>query len=62
MKRYNPYTLPPWLRNARNVCQQFIVPICIFQGIRTLLFPTAFDILLLGAVIIIAVAFYIEWI
>jgi hypothetical protein len=61
-RRYNPYTLPPWLRKARGVCQQFSIPFCIFQGIRTILFPTAFDVLFLIALILLAVAFKMEMI
>ncbi|WP_338470416.1 hypothetical protein R4Z10_16660 [Niallia sp. XMNu-256] len=62
MKRYNPYTLPPWLRKTRSVCQQFIIPFSVFQGIRALLLPTTFDILLLAIFIIIAIAFHLEMI
>jgi hypothetical protein len=62
MKRYNPYTLPSWLRKARSVCQQFIIPFTIFQGIRTFIFPTTFDIFLLAIFVLIAVAFHLEMI
>ncbi|EDL64672.1 hypothetical protein [Bacillus sp. SG-1] len=61
-KKYNPYTLPPWLRTCRMVCKQFSVPFCIFQGIRTILIPTTFDVLLLSIFILLAVALYFEWI
>ncbi|MDF2536711.1 MAG: rane protein, partial [Bacillales bacterium] len=40
MKGFNKYNLPPWLRNFRDVLKQFIVPISVFQGIRTFLIPT----------------------
>ncbi|WP_071460278.1 hypothetical protein [Bacillus massilinigeriensis] len=59
-KRYNPYTLPRWLRTCRNVCAQFVIPLCIFQGIRTLFFPTTFDVLLLGILILLAFAIHFE--
>lgn len=62
MKRYNPYSLPSWLRKTRAVCQQFIIPFTIFQGIRTFIFPTTFDILLLTIFVLIAVAFHLEMI
>lgn len=58
--RYNPYTLPPWLRKTRSVCQQFIIPFTIFQGIRTFLLPTTFDVLLLAIFILIAIALHLE--
>jgi hypothetical protein len=59
-KKYNPYALPSWLKNLRAVVAQFAVPICIFQGIRTLLFPTGFDILLLIIMILLAAALHLE--
>ncbi|MGM9926567.1 MAG: hypothetical protein ACI35P_01325 [Bacillus sp. (in: firmicutes)] len=46
-KRFNPYNSPTWFNNIKMLCAPFIVPICIFQGIRTLFFPTIFDVLLL---------------
>ncbi|MGD6967668.1 hypothetical protein FZC84_05435 [Rossellomorea vietnamensis] len=60
-KKYNPYVLPPWLRTCRNVCKQFSIPFCVFQGIRTILIPTTFDVLLLAVFIGLALAFYFEW-
>ncbi|MGM9945711.1 MAG: hypothetical protein ACI33M_12240 [Lysinibacillus sp.] len=55
MKRpYNPYLLPPWLRKTRFYCRQFILPIVIFQAIRTLFIPTTFDIILLVILSVLA--------
>jgi hypothetical protein len=62
MKKYNPYSLPPWLRNTRNLCKQFIIPFSIFQGIRTILLPTTFDVLLLTLFILLAMALFFDWI
>ncbi|MCM3093297.1 MULTISPECIES: hypothetical protein [unclassified Cytobacillus] len=59
-KKYNPYKLPPWLRTFRNICAQFIIPFCVFQGIRTILLPTTFDVLLLSLFILIAIAFHLQ--
>ncbi|WP_141431860.1 hypothetical protein [Bacillus sp. 03113] len=59
-RKFNHYTMPPWLRTVRNVCSQFVIPFCIFQGIRTLLLPTTFDVLLLSALIVLALALYLE--
>ncbi len=61
-KRYNPYLLPPWLRYVRGVAEQLIIPFTIFQGIRTLLIPTTFDVILLGVFVLIAFAFYLDFI
>ncbi|WP_147532526.1 hypothetical protein [Bacillus marasmi] len=59
-RRYSPYTLPPWLRTIRNVCGQFIIPFCVFQGIRTIFLPTTFDVLFLTVLILLAMAFQFE--
>ncbi|MBY0099107.1 hypothetical protein [Mesobacillus maritimus] len=59
-KRYNPYTYPRWLKNLRAACAQFMIPICVFQSIRTLIFPTGFDILLLMIIIFLAVAIHMQ--
>ena len=55
MKRpYNPYLLPPWLRKTRFYCRQIILPIVVFQAIRTLFLPTTLDIILLCLLSVIA--------
>ncbi|PLR83129.1 hypothetical protein CVD25_17475 [Bacillus canaveralius] len=59
-RKYSPYTLPPWLRNFRNICAQFIIPLSVFQGIRTFLIPTTFDVLLLAVLILLALAFHYD--
>lgn len=59
-KKYSPYALPPWLRTVRGVCGQFIIPISVFQGIRTLLFPTFFDVLLFIILLALAIGIYLE--
>lgn len=59
-KRYNPYTLPRWAKTARAICVQLIVPFCVFQGIRTLFFPTTLDVFLLTIFILIALAIKFE--
>lgn len=46
-KNYNPYLLPPWLRKIRFYCKNCIIPLTVFQAIRTIFIPTTGDILLL---------------
>ncbi|MBM7606936.1 hypothetical protein JOD29_000173 [Lysinibacillus composti] len=46
-KSYNPWLLPPWLRKCRFYCRGIILPLTIFQGLRTLFFPTTWDFLFL---------------
>lgn len=62
MARFYRYKLPPWARHCLIVVEKITLPIMIFQLIRTLLIPTTFDILLLGVLIGLVVAFYLEWI
>lgn len=62
MKRFNPYSWPPWLRQLRAICAQVIIPITVFQAIRTILLPTTFDVLLLAILVLLAVAFHLDWI
>ncbi|UQD52910.1 hypothetical protein [Bacillus methanolicus] len=59
-RKYNPYTLPPWLKTFRSVCSQFIIPFCVFQGIRTILLPTTFDVLLLTIFVLLALALHFD--
>ncbi|MBU5466534.1 hypothetical protein KQI49_06775 [Virgibacillus sp. MSJ-26] len=62
MARFYRYRLPPWARQCLIVIERVTLPIMIFQLIRTLFFPTTFDVLLLGLLIGLFVAFYLEWI
>ncbi|GAB2560699.1 hypothetical protein [Gracilibacillus alcaliphilus] len=62
MARFYRYRLPPWAREWIFICERCILPIVIFQAVRTLLIPTTIDILLLGILIGILVAFRLEWI
>ncbi|MBB5324587.1 hypothetical protein HNQ34_001684 [Anoxybacillus tepidamans] len=62
MKRFNPYSWPPWLRQLCAICAQVIIPITIFQAIRTILWPTTFDVILLAILVLLAVAFHLDWI
>ena len=59
-RKYNPYLLPPWLRQVRFVSRQLIIPFAIFQALRTLIIPTTFDVILLIIFLVIAGLFYFE--
>ncbi|MCD7032897.1 hypothetical protein LRR81_01555 [Metabacillus sp. GX 13764] len=61
-KKFNRYTMPAWMKEFRSVGIQFVIPLAVFQGIRTILFPTSFDVILLAALIILALAIHLEWI
>ncbi|HLS10165.1 hypothetical protein [Lentibacillus sp.] len=62
MARYYRYRLPPWARKCIIVIEKVTLPILIFQLIRTLLFPTSLDVFLLGALVGLFIAFYLEWV
>ncbi|ASK63058.1 hypothetical protein CFK37_13340 [Virgibacillus phasianinus] len=62
MARYYRYKIPPWCRQCICVIEKVTLPILIFQLIRTLFFPTTFDVFLLGIILGIFIAFYLEWI
>ncbi|WP_059171297.1 hypothetical protein [Bacillus sp. FJAT-27445] len=60
MKRFNRYMYPSWLRRIRVVAVQFSIPFCVFQGIRTIIFPTSFDVIFLAVLILLTTAIYME--
>ncbi|WP_449537147.1 hypothetical protein [Ferdinandcohnia sp. Marseille-Q9671] len=61
-RRFRKYSYPPWLRHCRDVCAQFIIPITIVQGVRTVFLPTTFDVLFLAILILLACSFHLDWI
>ncbi|MET3682552.1 putative membrane protein SpoIIM required for sporulation [Alkalibacillus flavidus] len=61
MGKHYRYRLPPWMRKCIMTIERCIVPIMIFQLIRTLLFPTTLDVFLAGAIVGIFIGFYMEW-
>jgi len=61
-KRYNPYAWPPWLRKLRLIAEQCIIPITVVQAIRTILFPTTIDVILLAIFIFLSFALHYDWI
>lgn len=61
-KGYNPWLLPPWLRKTRFYCKSIIIPLCVFQLLRTLFFPTTGDFLFLILLLGIWFAFHHDYI
>ncbi|MCM3786865.1 hypothetical protein M3221_00275 [Domibacillus indicus] len=59
MRHYDRW--PPWLRRCRLMCCRIIIPLCCFQGLRTLFLPTTFDVILLSLLILLAAALHLEW-
>ncbi|GAB3050155.1 hypothetical protein [Virgibacillus ainsalahensis] len=62
MARYYRYRLPSWARHCIIVIEKVTLPILIFQLIRTLFFPSTLDVFLLGLLVGLFIAFYLEWI
>lgn len=61
-KNYNPYLLPKTVRRIRFYCKAIIIPIVVFQGLRTLFFPTTGDVILFVLLSVIAYLLYSDFI
>ncbi|AKO94295.1 hypothetical protein HPB58_03530 [Priestia filamentosa] len=61
-QRFNSYSLKKWAQNAGAVCSQFIIPLTVFQAVRTIVFPSILDVFLLLIFIAILLSIYFEWI
>ncbi|MDQ0174334.1 hypothetical protein [Bacillus chungangensis] len=61
-RKMNQQTFQSWIRTAKDIGKQFIIPFVVFQAVRTILLPTSFDVLLLAIFILLALAFYFDWI
>lgn len=53
MLKKGKYRLPLWLRRVRDVGYQILVPLTLFQLVRTILFPTTIDVVILAVFIIL---------
>ncbi|MCA0969915.1 hypothetical protein LCM20_04890 [Halobacillus litoralis] len=62
MSRFYRYRLPGWCRTWLDIIELWLLPILVFQAIRTVFWPTTFDIFLLGLVVGLFVAFKYKWI
>ncbi|MFD1705585.1 hypothetical protein ACFSCZ_02330 [Siminovitchia sediminis] len=59
-RKFNQYTFRSWVRTFKDACRQLIIPFTIFQAIRTVLFPSTIDVLLLTIFIALALAYHYE--
>lgn len=62
MARYYRYRLPRWAQNCVIIIEKVTLPILLFQLLRTLLFPSTAEVLILGILLGLFIAFYLEWI
>ncbi len=53
------YRLPLWLRRFRDACFQFLVPLTVFQLVRTILFPSAIDVILLTILVLMYLSYVV---
>ncbi|MFP7477977.1 hypothetical protein [Terribacillus saccharophilus] len=57
MSKINRNNMPGFLRYWINVTEKAVIPLIVFQFIRTLLFPSILDILILGGLIALYFSF-----
>ncbi|PAD21761.1 hypothetical protein [Terribacillus saccharophilus] len=57
MSKFNRNNMPGFLKYWVNVTEKAVIPLIIFQFIRTILFPSILDILLLGGLIALYFSF-----
>jgi hypothetical protein len=56
------YTHYPWLEKIKCLIRQLALPLLIFQFVRLLFFPNAFDVLLLGILFCLYLSVLYDWI
>ena len=61
MGKFYRYKLPTWLCKIVNILEKAIVPILVFQLIRTLFITTTLDLIILTLLIILFILFYVQW-
>ncbi|MFB1099190.1 MULTISPECIES: hypothetical protein [Bacillaceae] len=57
MSKFNRNNMPGFLKYWVNVTEKAVIPLIVFQFIRTLLFPSILDILILGGLIALYFSF-----
>lgn len=62
MGKFHRYRLPPWAIRFIFLLEKALLPIIIFQALRTLIFMTTLDVFLLIMLMGLFFAFYLEWI
>lgn len=54
--RYNPTYL-----RIKYGCKQVLIPLMVFQFVRTVFVPTSFDVIVLGILALFYVAITLDW-
>ena len=60
MGGYRRYRFPSWVRKCIFILERALLPIIVFQTIRTILFPTSLDVFVLGVLVGILIVFHLE--
>lgn len=55
------YRLPLWLRRVRDLAYQFIIPLTLFQLVRTIFFPSTIDVMFLAILVFLYLSVVFEW-
>ncbi|MDG5786882.1 hypothetical protein QA612_05205 [Evansella sp. AB-P1] len=56
-----PFRWPRWFQRTVDIFYQILVPLIIFQFIRTLFLPTTFDMILLGTLVLLYLSHAFGW-
>lgn len=54
-KRTYNFSTPSWFRSVQSIAYDFIIPLTIFQAIRTLILPTFLDFIILAIFITLTI-------
>jgi len=57
---FKRYKYHPWVRGFKQFYGRFMIPLIIFQGIRTILLPTVFDVFLLALLVTLALSIFLD--
>ncbi|GGE42612.1 putative membrane protein YszA [Pullulanibacillus camelliae] len=55
--QFNRYNCPLWFRRLIEGFEIIVLPLAVFQMIRTIFFPTTFDVLVLVGLIALYIVF-----
>ncbi len=60
MGRHRRYRYPSWARKCIFILERALLPIIIFQTVRTILFTTSLDVFILGILVGILIVFHLD--
>ncbi|MCF6092682.1 hypothetical protein L1765_01575 [Microaerobacter geothermalis] len=58
----SPYRFDQWFEKMKLGMKQLLLPLIIFQFIRTILLPTTFDVIVLGILFLLFLTLIYGWI